>query len=109
MAASSSPSPSGRRDYDYHGHPSYVAVWLWLVILFLGSLTLGALGNHRLAVAMVFTLAVVKALIVLGNFMHLRWEPRLVWGIAAFGFLCLLFHYLGVLPDLLFVEPRLAK
>lgn len=94
---------------DYHGHPNYVKVWAWLVALLALSFAAVALGNHRLAVGLVFTLAVVKAVLVLGNFMHLRWEPRLVWGIAAFGFLCLAFLYFGVLPDIVFVPRTLAK
>ena len=104
------PSPDIVTEHpDYHGHPNYVLVWLGLVVLLVASLAVGTLGHHRLAVATIFTVAVVKALMVLGNFMHLRWEPRLVWGIAGCGFLCLLVLYFGVMPDLLFVEPHLAK
>jgi caa(3)-type oxidase subunit IV len=94
---------------DYHGHPSYRKVWLWLVALLAVSLALAALDNHRLAVALVFGLAVVKALLVLGNFMHLRWEPRLVWLVAGFGVLCIVFLYFGVLPDIVLVKPSLAR
>ncbi len=112
-----SPVPShaseGSRDAtttrDYHGHPNYVKVWAALVVLLLASFAAALLENHRLAVALVFGVAVVKSGLVLGNFMHLRWEPKLIWGVAAFGVLCIVFLYFGVLPDIVFVEQRLAK
>lgn len=93
---------------DYHGHPSYVKVWVWLVAALLVSLAAGGLGDHRLAVAIIFTLAVVKSILVLGNFMHLRWEPRAVWLIGGFAILCVGFLYFGILPDLL-VPLTVAK
>jgi caa(3)-type oxidase subunit IV len=94
---------------DYHGHPNYVGVWAALVALLGASLAIGWLGGRRLAVALVFGLATVKALLVLGNFMHLRWEPKLVWGIAGFGVLCLLFLYFGVRPDIVGGPQTLAR
>lgn len=93
----------------YHGHPRYVAVWAVLVIILFTSLGIGAMGNHALAVAMIFGLAIVKAVLVLGNFMHLRWEPRLVWLVAGFGVLCIAFLYFGVFPDIVWVPVDLVK
>ncbi|MBP6669262.1 MAG: cytochrome C oxidase subunit IV family protein [Gemmatimonadales bacterium] len=94
---------------DYHGHPNYFRVWLALVALFAVSLLFGLLGNHRLAVSLIFALAVVKAILVVGNFMHLRWEPRLLWVAAGFGFLVLGFFYFGVYPDIVPVPPQVAR
>lgn len=94
---------------EYHGHPNYVKVWGILVGLFIASLGVGFIGNKKLAVAGVFSLALVKALLVMGNFMHLRWEPKLVWGIAGFGVLCLGFLYFGVLPDIVYVDLKIAR
>lgn len=94
--------------HDYHGHPNYFFVWLGLLVLFALSLVLNSLGNRSLAISLIFTLAVVKAVLVLGNFMHLRWEPRLLWTIMGFAFLCLVFLYYGVMPDLLWVPLQVA-
>ncbi len=102
------PTASAARS-DYHGHPNYFRVWLALVALLLGSLGFGLMGNHRLAVSLIFGVAVVKALMVAGNFMHLRWEPRMVWLVAGFGVLMVAFLYLGVMPDVLYVPQSLAK
>lgn len=84
---------------EYHGHPNYYKIWGALVIIFLMSLGIGAMGNTKLAVAAIFAIAIVKALLVLGYFMHLKWEPKFVWWIFAFGALCVFTFYFGVLPD----------
>ena len=94
---------------EYHGHPNYFAVWLALLVFLALSLAVGAMGHGTLAIGMIFLLAIVKAAIVLGNFMHLRWEPRFFWGVLAFAVLCLAFLYFGVMPDIVGVEQRLAK
>lgn len=88
---------------------TYIKVWGWLLGLLAVSLVAGLLGARRFAVAMIFALAVIKALLVLGNFMHLRWEPKVIWGIGAFAVFCLAALFLGVMPDLLFVTPQLAR
>lgn len=94
---------------DYHGHPNYVAVWAALAALLVMSLAVGWLARGIAAVALIFGLAAVKAWLVLGNFMHLRWEPRFVWGIAAVAVLCLVFLSIGVAPDIVHVPLTLAK
>lgn len=86
---------------NYHGHPNYFYVWLSLMALFLLSLGVGEFGNRNLAISLVFVLAIVKAILVFGSFMHLRWEPKLLSGVIAFAFLCLVMLYFGVVPDLL--------
>jgi len=101
-------SAQNQKQEDYHGHPNYVAIWAILVALLFASLACGWLGNKELEVAGIFTLAIVKAILVLGNFMHLRWEPKMLWGVAGFGVLCLFFLYFGVAPDIVHVHLQLA-
>jgi caa(3)-type oxidase subunit IV len=85
---------------EYHGHANYVLIWGILVVLMTVSLGIGALGHTTLALAIIFGVAIIKTLLVLGHFMHLKWEPKFVWMIFGFGVLCLFFLYFGVLPDL---------
>lgn len=96
------------QNQDYHGHPNYFMVWLTLVIIFIISLAVNELGNRQLAISLIFSLAIVKAILVLGNFMHLRWEPKMVWTIVGFAIFCLLALYYGVMPDLLWVPLKVA-
>ena len=93
---------------DYHGHPNYFLVWVGLMGLFFASLVANEIGNRSLAITLIFALAVVKAVMVLGNFMHLRWEPKILWGILGFAFLCLVFLYYGVMTDILWVPLQIA-
>lgn len=94
---------------DYHGHPNYLATWLALVVLLLVSLAAAGLGHRTLALVLILGTAVVKAALVAGNFMHLRWEPRAVWAISLFALLCLIFLALGVAPDIVPVPVELAR
>jgi caa(3)-type oxidase subunit IV len=84
---------------EYHGHPNYFIIWGLLVALMTISLVIGSFGNSTLAIAIIFGLGIVKTLLVLGHFMHLKWEPKIVWAIFGFGIICLFFLYFGVLPD----------
>ncbi len=102
-------APTAEEKPDYHGHPNYFATWGVLVALFLVSLGLGYSGHSTAAIVLIFGLAVVKAAFVAGNFMHLRWEPKLVIGVVLFAVLCLFFFYFGVLPDIVYVDLKLAK
>lgn len=86
---------------DYHGHSNYYIIWGILVALMTISLAIGALGHTTLAIGIIFCIAIVKTILVLGHFMHLKWEPKFVWLVFGFGVLCLFFLYFGVLPDLI--------
>ncbi len=93
---------------DYHGHPNYFSTWLVLVTILIVSLALGYLGHSTAAVVAIFGLAAIKALFVGANFMHLRWEPKLLTAFIVWGVLCLLFLFFGVLPDIVLVKAQLA-
>ena len=80
---------------DAHAPASYRSYWIaWLILL---GLTLIMVTMSHPAVLLA-GIAVKSSLIALW-FMHLRWEPRMVWAIAAFGACCLLFFYFGVSPE----------
>ncbi|MEW6281216.1 MAG: cytochrome C oxidase subunit IV family protein [Candidatus Eremiobacterota bacterium] len=94
---------------DYHGHPNYVATWAGLVALLGASLVAAWLNHKLLALGMIFGIAVVKAIMVAANFMHLKYEPRLVAGMVLFGLLCALFFFSGVYPDIVPVTLEVPR
>ncbi len=94
---------------DYHGHPNYFLIWAVLIVILGISLALGYMGNHQLAIILIFALAFIKAVLVIGNFMHLRWEPKAVAGIVVFGLLVLVYLFVGVFPDIVIVEQHIVK
>jgi cytochrome c oxidase subunit 4 len=77
----------------------YVLVWVALMIFLL--LTWGAaqfdLGPFNVLTAM--TIAVIKMLLVMLYFMHVRYSNRLVWLFAGAGFLWLLINFTLTMSD----------
>jgi caa(3)-type oxidase subunit IV len=92
---------------EYHGHANYIVTWAVLVVL-LGVSLAFSLVSKALAIFLIFSVAIVKAMLVAGNFMHLRWEPRVLWAIAAIGLVCALCFYFGVYPDIVPIHRELA-
>jgi len=83
-----------------HRHPNYVAVWGWLVALMAAGLAASVLpGGRHVAVAVIFATAAVKALLVALNFMHLRFEPRLIHAMVLVPLLFAAVLALALLPD----------
>ncbi|MDB6111706.1 MAG: oxidase [Pedosphaera sp.] len=77
----------------------YVLVWVALMILLL--LTWGAaqfnLGEFNVLTAM--TIAVIKMVLVMLYFMHVRYSNRLVWLFAGAGFIWLLINFTLTMSD----------
>ena len=79
----------------------YLFVWIWLVVLLGVGLTLFGLPIPReVAVALIFTVATIKAVLVLRNYMHLRHEPFLIYLIVLVPVLFFIGLALGLVPDL---------
>lgn len=94
---------------DYHGHPNYSKVFLSLIALFALSLVIGYFTSAKVAVALIFLTALIKAGLVVGNFMHLKFEPKLLWIAVAIAVFIFLSFYFGVLPDITFIERDIAR
>lgn len=96
-------------DEDYHGHPNYTKIYLSLLILFTISLAVGMFTSPLVAVILIFLTAIIKAVLVIGNFMHLKFEPKLVWLVlGVFTFIIFVFYW-SVFPDITLIEWELAK
>jgi cytochrome c oxidase subunit 4 len=84
------------------GHPNYVAIWGILVSALLVSLFLGYMDLPVVAMVLIFTIAIVKAWLVVSYYMHLKYEPFFVVTIVATGLACLYFLFFGLVPDIVF-------
>lgn len=94
---------------DYHGHPDYSKVYLLLLVLFGASLVVGYFFSPTLAIAMIFITAVLKTGLVVNNFMHLKYEPYLLWIViflVVFIIGALLF---GIMPDITMAPRAIAN
>ncbi|MBI3626071.1 MAG: cytochrome C oxidase subunit IV family protein [Candidatus Rokubacteria bacterium] len=87
-----------------HGaRPNYVAVWRWLVVLMGVGLAASFLpGGRALAATLIFATAAVKATLVALNYMHLKFEPRLIYAIAIVPVLFVLGLMVALFPDFVF-------
>lgn len=64
-------------------HPNYMAVWLWLIGLLIASVGAVYFPISKGAILfLIFTFAVVKALLVALYYMHLRFEQLLIYALA---------------------------
>jgi caa(3)-type oxidase subunit IV len=86
-----------------HARPNYVAVWAWLVLLLIVSVAAAYLPFPQAAtISVIFAVAVAKAVLVAANYMHLRFEQRLIRAIAVAPVLLFLVLTLALLPDIVF-------
>ena len=74
--------------------PNYVLIWAVLMVLTATSIVVSLLVNEfapflqRALLVFLFGLGALKASLVIANFMHLRFERKLLWGL---GFMALMF------------------
>lgn len=95
-------------DHDYHGHPNYLKIFLALLVLFSISLLVGLFFSPIVAVLLIFATALWKAALVMRNFMHLKYEPLIIWIAVAAVLFCLLAFFLGIYPDITAVKLDVA-
>lgn len=60
-------------------YKTYVWVWVGLVILTGLTISMAGMNLGRLSIAMVLAIAAIKSGLVLGYFMHLRYETGLLF------------------------------
>ena len=84
-----------------HEHPSYVKIWGILVVLLVISVVGPLLEIQWLTLVTAFGIAVVKAYLVVKNFMHLNVEPRFVWYMVGTALAFMGLFYAGVSPDVM--------
>ena len=88
------------------GHPNYVTIWGVLISALLVSLFLGYMDLPVVAMVLIFTIAIVKAWLVIAYYMHLKYEPFFVVAIVATGLACLYFLFFGLVPDIVFAPSK---
>jgi cytochrome c oxidase subunit 4 len=81
-------------------HPNYTLVYLWLLVLLGVGLAAGFLpGGRDVALVVIFATAVVKALLVALNFMHLRFESGVIYAIALIPLVFAAVLVVALFPD----------
>jgi caa(3)-type oxidase subunit IV len=98
---------------EHHGdghHVNYFKIYVALVILFLISVAgpeIGELTGLRIiTIITAFGIAIVKANLVINNFMHLRWEKRIMKWMLTSSLILMGLMLAGVSPDVMNHEGR---
>ena len=93
---------------DYHGHPNYFKIYIGLLVLFALTVFASFIGNPMIVFIVVFSISIIKGSMVLLYFMHLKWEPKLIWILLALALMTLTFLIIGLYPDVVPVERYLV-
>ena len=103
------PGKAFPNEQDYHGHPNYVKVFLSLLLLMGISLVVGYFTSPMIGVSLIFLVALLKAVLVVANFMHLKFEPILVFVVVCVVLFILLSFFWGVFPDIVPINLDVVK
>ncbi len=67
-----------------HAHPRYILIWVVLLVLTLAEVGYAFMDLPKIWLAIgLIIMAVWKALLVALYYMHLRYEPKRLWVLAA--------------------------
>jgi cytochrome c oxidase subunit 4 len=97
----------GRGDGDLRagGHIApvglYLAIFVALIVLTTATVAIAFVDLGPLNTPVAIAIAVIKAILVILYFMHVRWSPRLTWIVAGAAFLWLALLVGGLLVDYL--------
>ena len=86
---------------DAH-RPNYFLVWLWLVGLVLISIGASFFLPKGAALLLIFLVALVKAVLVLLNYMHLKFERPLLYALIIVPLLIVAVLVFALFPDFVF-------
>jgi len=80
----------------------YLIIWLWLVALVLVSVAASSLLPKKQALALIFFIAIVKALLVARNYMHLKNEKAIYYAIVLVPLAFVVIFLFGLFPDFVY-------
>ncbi len=80
----------------------YLIIWFWLMALVVVSVAAASLLPKLQAMVLIFTVAIVKALMVARNYMHLKNEKALFYALALVPLAFIIIFLFGLFPDFVY-------
>jgi caa(3)-type oxidase subunit IV len=80
----------------------YLTIWVWLIVLLAIGVALLAVPSKTVAVVLIFTVASVKAFLVLRHYMHVKHQPLMIYVILGVPLLLAIALTLVLIPDIAF-------
>jgi caa(3)-type oxidase subunit IV len=82
---------------------SYVTIWVWLVLLVgVGLAVLVAPVSKLLSIILIFSVATVKATLVLRHYMHVRAQPLMIYAMICVPLILAIALIITLMPDIAF-------
>ena len=88
-------------EHTEHSHTNYVKIWGILLVLLIVSVVGAESGIKWIILITAFGIAIVKALMVAGYFMHLNVEKKIAWYLLIASVAFLLVCFFGIAPDVM--------
>jgi len=80
----------------------YLTIWIWLLLLVLVSVTATSILPKLQALFLIFSVAIIKALLVARNYMHLKHERVIIYAIALVPLVFVIMLCFALFPDFVF-------
>ncbi|MDH3443703.1 MAG: cytochrome C oxidase subunit IV family protein [Deltaproteobacteria bacterium] len=84
----------------------YLAIWYWLMGLVILSVLASFILPKTQALILIFAAAVVKALLVARNYMHLKNEKPIIYAMALVPLALILIFLFALFPDFVYHSTR---
>jgi caa(3)-type oxidase subunit IV len=79
-----------------------LVIWYWLMALVAVSVAASSILPKTQAVALIFLIAIVKALLVARNYMHLKNEKAIYYAIVLVPLAFVVIFLFGLFPDFVY-------
>jgi len=79
-----------------------LVIWYWLMALVVISVGASTVLPKTEALLLIFAVALVKALLVARNYMHLKHEKALIYAIALVPLAFVIIFLIGMFPDFVY-------
>jgi caa(3)-type oxidase subunit IV len=79
-----------------------LVIWYWLMALVVVSVGASAVLPKAEALMLIFAVAIIKALLVARNYMHLKHEKALIYALALVPLAFVIIFLLGLFPDFVY-------
>jgi caa(3)-type oxidase subunit IV len=80
----------------------YLIIWVWLMALVFAAVAAASALPKVQAMVLIFTIAVIKALLVARNYMHLKNERAIIYAIALVPLAFIVIFLFGLFPDFVY-------
>ncbi|HET9918041.1 MAG TPA: cytochrome C oxidase subunit IV family protein [Candidatus Binatia bacterium] len=79
-----------------------LVIWYWLMALVILSVGASFVLPKAEALMLIFAVALIKALLVARNYMHLKHEKAIIYAIALVPLAFVIIFLIGVFPDFVY-------